>query len=571
MPCGETTLPSYSVTTLDAETLALRLSSMQAERGRGRRVKSAREVFLQYGFIIDQSTCIGCHACTVACKTEHDVPIGVDRTWVKYIEKGAWPDTKRFFSVMRCNHCSNAPCVSICPTGALFRRSDGIVDFDTELCIGCKSCMQACPYDALYIDPNDNTAQKCNYCVHRVEVGLEPACVVVCPEGSIIAGDIDDPTTRISRMVSTERLQQRASEQGTLPNLWYRGADEASIDPLGAFNPGDGGIWGDPANSFMTVDLTPRSVSGASHGPDKPAYVERLGSTSPARVVYNKDHPMPWGWRVSTYFLTKGISAGIGMVMALVLLSGGQIQGGFGRWGAPLLAGLLLAATGGLLVADLKRPDRFFYLLTKGRGGSWLVRGAWLLTAHAVVLGLWFIFGVLDAEYIEVLVWASAVLGLGVAGYTAFLFGQAEGRDLWQSPMLLWHMLAGAFAVGGGAGLLVAAFIDLGRTVERTFGWSMVGGCAMLGVIALAEVSGRHPTRNIAAAVYHMTKGRYAVEWWLGGQLLGVAIPIALGAAYLAGTWGGSVASPVGGAAALIGIWFADDAYVRAGQSVPLS
>nr|NIS42691.1 4Fe-4S dicluster domain-containing protein [Desulfuromonadales bacterium] len=136
---------------------------------------------MRYGFVIDQDTCIGCHACTVACKTEHDVPLGVNRTWVKYIEKGTWPETKRFFSVMRCNHCSDAPCVDICPTTALFKREDGIVDFDTDRCIGCKSCMQACPYDALYIDPGENTAQKCNYCVHRVEVGIEPACVVVCP------------------------------------------------------------------------------------------------------------------------------------------------------------------------------------------------------------------------------------------------------------------------------------------------------------------------------------------------------------------------------------------------------
>ena len=187
---------------------------------------------MQYGFVIDQTACIGCHACTVACKTEHDVPLGVNRTWVKYIETGTWPDTKRAFSVLRCNHCSDAPCVSICPTGALFRRDDGIVDFDTRLCIGCKSCMQACPYDALYIDPLDNTAQKCNYCVHRVEVGLEPACVVVCPEGAIISGDLNDPTTPISRFfqdqpVGDERLLQRSPEQRTRPNLWYKGADKA--------------------------------------------------------------------------------------------------------------------------------------------------------------------------------------------------------------------------------------------------------------------------------------------------------------------------------------------------------
>jgi Fe-S-cluster-containing dehydrogenase component len=133
---------------------------------------------------------------------------------------------------MRCNHCTDAPCVEICPTTALFKRTDGIVDFDTDRCIGCKSCMQACPYDALYIDPGENTAQKCNYCVHRVEVGIEPACVVVCPEQAIVAGDLDDPSTKIAQMVKTEQLSQRAPEQGTNPNLWYRGADEANISLL---------------------------------------------------------------------------------------------------------------------------------------------------------------------------------------------------------------------------------------------------------------------------------------------------------------------------------------------------
>ena len=98
---------------------------------------------MNFGFVIDNRKCIGCHACTVACKAEHEVPVGVNRTWVKYIEKGTFPDTRRLFSVMRCNHCADAPCVEICPVSALFTRKDGIVDFDNRRCIGCKSCTQA--------------------------------------------------------------------------------------------------------------------------------------------------------------------------------------------------------------------------------------------------------------------------------------------------------------------------------------------------------------------------------------------------------------------------------------------
>lgn len=147
---------------------------------------------MNYGFVIDNRKCIGCHACTVACKSEHSVPLGVNSTWVKYVEKGLFPDTRRTFTVQRCNHCADAPCVEICPVTVLFVRADGIVDFDNARCVGCKSCMQAHPYDALYIDPATHTAAKCNYCAHRVERGIEPACVVVCPEHAIISGDMDD-------------------------------------------------------------------------------------------------------------------------------------------------------------------------------------------------------------------------------------------------------------------------------------------------------------------------------------------------------------------------------------------
>ena len=186
---------------------------------------------MRYGFVIDQRKCIGCHACTVACKEENQVPLGVNRTWVKYIEKGVFPDTRRYFSVMRCNHCDNAPCVTICPTVALYRRPDGIVDFDGERCIGCKSCMQACPYDALYIDPETKTAAKCHYCAHRVESGLEPACVVVCPVQAIVPGDLDDPHSTIARLVASQQTQVRKPEQGTRPKLYYLGAEAAALTP----------------------------------------------------------------------------------------------------------------------------------------------------------------------------------------------------------------------------------------------------------------------------------------------------------------------------------------------------
>ena len=121
------------------------------------------------------------------------------RTNVKYVEVGRFPSVKRDFLVQRCNQCTDAPCVAICPVGALWKLPNGIVDVDREACIGCRACMQACPYDALYLNEDLGAVEKCHFCAHRIEKGLEPACVTVCPVGAIIPGDFDDPDSRVGR------------------------------------------------------------------------------------------------------------------------------------------------------------------------------------------------------------------------------------------------------------------------------------------------------------------------------------------------------------------------------------
>jgi len=533
--------------------------------------------------VIDQTTCIGCHACTVACKTEHQVPLGVNRTWVKYVEQGTWPDTNRSFSIMRCNHCTDAPCVTICPTSALFKRSDGIVDFDTSICIGCKSCMQACPYDALYIDPDEHTAQKCNYCVHRVEVGLEPACVVVCPEQAIIAGDLDNPATKIAAMVASGALTQRAVERGTKPNLWYKGAQDANLEPLAATPSTDGGIWKDPPGiekSWLDVDL-----SGKGSGGDSKTTAPSRRVTDDAghpRVVYANDFPMPWGWRVSAYFLTKAMSAGIAIAAAMALLFGAEIESMWMRVIAPATAGILLLITGVLLVLDLKRPDRFYYLLTKGNPSSWLVRGAWVLTGQAIMFGAWFVAGAAQLEgAATVAIWLAAINGLATAGYTAFLFGQAKGRTLWNSPLLVWHMIAAAFVVGGGVSL-VASTVSVTRSLSESsaslgsgplpsgtlaFTWTMLIGATALGIIAALENRMSH-SPDAAAAYHHMTKGEWAYEYWVG-LIFSVLTAGATAIAILLGT--PPVIGAAGGLVAMVGVFMVDDAFVKAGQSVPLT
>jgi len=276
---------------------------------------------MKYAFVIDQRKCIGCHACTVACKAENDVPIGVYRTWVRYIERGEFPHTRRYFLVNRCNHCDDAPCVAICPTRALYKRPDGIVDFDSSRCIGCKSCMQACPYDALYIDPNTHTAAKCNYCAHRTELGLEPACVVVCPERAIIAGDLHNPASEIARIVAREPVRTRKPEQGTGPNVYYLGADEAAINPEAA-------VEELPHMTMWSTLLKPQhedesaiDMSKSLRNGGQGFRGDRQGRPEQeARVVYDTPkNRAPWGWKVSTYLGTKSLGAGTMIVAALVL------------------------------------------------------------------------------------------------------------------------------------------------------------------------------------------------------------------------------------------------------------
>ena len=181
-----------------------------------------------YGMLIDVRRCIGCHACSVSCKAEFDVPLGATRSWVEYVEKGEYPNVQRSFLPRLCNHCSKPQCVDVCPTGATWKRKeDGIVVVDPDICIGCKYCLHACPYDARFINPVTGAADKCDFCQHRVEKGLEPSCVNACIGGARIFGDLNDPSSKISRMIAKNPVTVLRQEMGTEPNVFYIAADHS--------------------------------------------------------------------------------------------------------------------------------------------------------------------------------------------------------------------------------------------------------------------------------------------------------------------------------------------------------
>lgn len=506
------------------------------------------------GFALLSDSCIGCHACTVACKSEHDVPLGVNRTWVKYVETGEFPNTGRSFSVMRCNHCDDAPCITICPTRALHRAPNGVVDFDDSRCIGCKACMNACPYDAIYINPATNTAHKCNFCNHRVEVGLEPACVVVCPTHAIVTGDLDDPDSEISRIRARDKTAVRAPEQGTNPKVFYRGVDQASLDPTRTAISGDGMIWADTTPEHSTIS---------------PIMVEHSGTGVVARTAYTTAHRMTWKSKVSGYLVTKAVAAGLMLIASLLVVMGhGSEQAAVGVV-PPVLAGVFTAITGALLIGDLKQPGRFLYILTKSNTSSWLVRGAWILGAFAALVGLWGLFGITEAgDSLQVLALPVSLLAAGVAGYTAFLFGQCEGRDLWQTPLLLPILLAQAVVAGAASFALLDLVMDVpeARTIQIVF----VAALGALALLILTELWSKG-SRHVELATLEMTRGRYAGQFWFGGVLNGIVVPAALLVFALTTDTTSPWPAACAAAAALFGLFAYEDAYVRAGQSVPLS
>ena len=494
--------------------------------------------------VIDQSTCIGCHACTTACKSENDVPVGVTRTFVKSVDVGSYPNARRRFQVTRCNQCEDSPCTRACPTGAMYRREDGIVDFDKDICIGCRACMAACPYDAIFINPEDHSAEKCNFCSHRIDAGLEPACVVVCPTQSIFVGDLDDPDSRVARTVQEGGVAVRRPEKGTRPRLHYKGAHQATLDPLAAARP-EGGLYA-WAEQLAGGDVVP-----GGH-PDRPT------SSAAARISYDHPHRRPWGWSVSAYTWTKNLAAGLYLVpLMLVALGLLPASSPLWQWVAPVGGGAFLALTGLLLVGDLAHPGRFWLIFRRPRWESWLVRGGLILVGYGALLAAHWAAGLAGAPGVQrALMWPGALLAVLCSIYTAFLFAQARARDLWQSPLLAPHLLVQALAVGG-ALLAPLALYVAPSVLPLLLVLVAVMSALHLALLAVEPLT-TPATASVDLAVRTMVRGRYAGFFW-----------------------GGAAFSAVGCAAPWLGPWFClfalfgplayEHAFVQSGQSVPLA
>ncbi len=541
---------------------------------------------VKWAKVIDQQRCIGCHACTTACKSENDVPLSVTRTYVKYVDVGVFPQARRAFQVTRCNQCDDAPCTAACPTGAMYRRPDGIVDFAKSVCIGCKACIAACPYDAIFINPEDHSAEKCNFCAHRLDVGLEPACVVVCPTEAILVGDLHDPDSQVARIVHREPVAVRRPEKDTRPKLFYRGAHQATLDPLAAGRP-PGGLFSwsqQQEGGDLVVSGHPPAAGAApaARRPGRPDPPGRRGrpeqaggagagnSAAAAVLAYDVAHGMPWDWRVSLYTLTKGIAAGVYLV-AVLLLALGRLSAASPVWlfAVPVLGGLFLAATGALLIWDLEHPGRFYMIFTRPQWRSWLTRGAFLIGGYAALLALHLLAAVAGRpDLARLLIWPGLPLALLTAVYTAYLFAQAKARDLWQNPLLPPHLTVQAVLAGAAvlAPAAIAVQADL-RLVARLLAIVAAAGLAHLALVA-GECTLTHATAHARLAVREMLRGRYRAWFWSGIALVAAGVAVALaGAAAGGAAWTAAIAPLL----ALLGLLAFEHAYVQSGQSVPLA
>ena len=508
---------------------------------------------VQWAKVIDHTRCIGCHACTTACKSENLVPLSVTRTYVKHVDIGVFPQARRAHQVTRCNQCAHAPCVTACPTTAMFKRADGIVDFDKSICIGCKACMAACPYDAIFINPDDHSAEKCNFCAHRIDMQLEPACVVVCPTQAILVGDMNDADSYVAQIVNRDTVSVRRPEKETLPKLFYKGAHQATLDPLAARRP-EGGL-------FMWSEQQEGAGYVTSGNP------QFNNSSAAALLSYDVAHSIPWDWRVSLYTWTKGIAAGVYLIACLLVLLGVlRVDSALWLWATPILSGGFLAITGGLLIWDLEHPERFHLIFTRPQWRSWLVKGAFIIAGYTLVLLLHFIASWLGSKSYQTWLMIPGVpLSLLTAIYTAYLFAQAKARDMWQNPLLPPHLVVQAALLGAAVLLPIASV--MGNDIIM-LSWILTITSFIHLLMVWGEVSLTHPTAHARLAIWEMVQGRYKSDFWMGTILsfVGALLPL-LAVLGVVNISIGVGATPF----ALIGLMLFENAYVQAAQSVPLA
>lgn len=175
-----------------------------------------------FRMIHDENLCIGCQACSVSCRSENSVPDNLYRVQVQIKTSGTFPDLRMDFRRQSCVMCDNPPCVDVCPTGASYQTVDGLTLIKSDLCVSCKYCMVACPYDARFVNPESDAVDKCTFCfINRVSQGMDTACVTVCPTDALVFGDMNDKTSKVYKKAKEKYLLYPKAEKGTKPRVAF--------------------------------------------------------------------------------------------------------------------------------------------------------------------------------------------------------------------------------------------------------------------------------------------------------------------------------------------------------------
>ncbi len=380
---------------------------------------------------------------------------------------------------------------------------------------------------------------------------MQPACVVACPEQAIVAGDIDDPASEISRLIDQEPVTVRRPEKQTRPKLFYVGAEEAAIVPGQARNVG--------TYLFATVNTEARRVPlPAERGPSR-------GPTVPTIVSYDVEHLRPWDWQVPAYFWTKSVSTGILALPALALAAEGLSIGRRLETVLGLTGVVFLALTVVLLISDLSRPGRFLHVLIRPQPRSWVARGAFLLLAYGVLCTCFFLSSWAGAGGVaSVLLWPTVAAGLLAAVYTAFLFGQCKGRDLWQTRLLPLHLVAQWVLASSAVLTLLPGSLGVTPRLRHVAVVGLALGLLAHGLMVLGELAMPHATDAARRAASIVTRGSLRDTFWIGAIGAGWLLPAAL----LAANRSSPLVVGIAGAGALAGLLAFEWCFVMAAQGV---
>ena len=416
----------------------------------------------RYAMALDTLTCIGCYACTLACKVENGSPSGIWTAPVIQKEIGTFPDVRRAFIPLLCNHCADAPCLKACPTRAIARRDDGIVLIDQDICCGSQACVIACPYGAIHYyeradqisTPFDRakvshhqpgTAQKCNLCVDRLDRGLKPACVEACPTGARIFGDLEDPHSPVA-----EALRSR--------------------DSVALGSPVDTA----PAMRYLTEGM------------------HRAGGTD-ADIALSYRPQKQWGFALAVEFWLLGGGAGLFAAS---------------RWLAPdlslfglelgSLGAFVLVAVGGLiLIGHLGRPFRFLNAMTHWRA-SWISRGAIANLLFLAVVGLLALPVATAVGPVGTFI--ALVLAAVVATYPGLAMGAMQSVPAWRGRRIALEYLVESLMLGvaliglldGWGGEVLGSLLALAllRAALALWSWRLVPALAKVAILGAGLAAG---------------------------------------------------------------------------------